>query len=547
VFLFTCLLITLVLILGYFLYRSTSELNSLKHQLEQEVASTIHISEQRELLNLTERISQIGTWELLLESQQVKWSEGLYKLYGFQTNDFKPTFQVNEDIVAPDFREKVKKELNSAVNQKRPFAVEYQILQPSGSRKYVLSQGYFIEQGNRLVGTVQDITLLKEATLKLKINESLLREAEAVSHSGSWEWMEGSEYILCSDEMYRIHGHLPHSVFVNLPFYLSMVYEPDRVLFISAYTDAYKKRGPFKINYRIVSPNGDIKHLLSTAEFKRISLNDQYAYIGNTQDVTLLREAQVQLEEKMIELSRSNKDLEQFAYVASHDLQEPLRKIQAFGQRLKQSYADDLGIEAVDYLDRMYSAATRMRKLIDDLLAYSQVTRVHKNFLEVNLATIIETATKELDYQIELHKAVISVNAEVTIDGLPPQLLQLFINLLGNSLKFIQTKAIPMVTVQAFICDGQELTFNDAIQGQKYCLIEVRDNGIGFDAADAEKIFDIFQRLNPRSAFEGTGIGLAICKKIVENHSGFISAEGMPESGSTFTIALPVKHSKYSK
>jgi hypothetical protein len=113
VFLFTCLLITLVLILGYFLYRSTSELNSLKHQLEQEVASTIHISEQRELLNLTERISQIGTWELLLESQQVKWSEGLYKLYGFQTNDFKPTFKVNEDIVAPDFREKVKKELNS--------------------------------------------------------------------------------------------------------------------------------------------------------------------------------------------------------------------------------------------------------------------------------------------------------------------------------------------------------------------------------------------------------------------------------------------------
>ena len=544
--LLTCLLIAIVLILGYFLYRKNLELNSLKHRLAAESAISIDIKQQQELLSMTERISQIGTWELLLESQQVKWSEELYKLYGFQTNDFKPTFQINEEIVAPDFREKVKRELSSAVNQKRPFAVEYQIQQPSGSRKYVLSQGYFIEQGARLVGTVQDITPLKEATLKLKINESLLREAEAVSHSGSWEWIEGSEYILCSDEMYRIHGHLPHSVFINLPFYLSMIYEPDRAIFISAYTDAYKKRGSFKINYRIVSPNGDIKHLLSTAEFKRISLNDQYAYIGNTQDVTLLREAQVQLEEKMIELSRSNKDLEQFAYVASHDLQEPLRKIQAFGQRLKQSYADDLGVEAVDYLNRMYSAATRMRKLIDDLLAYSQVTRVHKNFLDVNLATIIETAIKELDYQIELKKAIISVNAEVTIDGLPPQLFQLFLNLLGNSLKFIYKEAIPVITIQTLICNGQELAFKDAIEGRKYCLIEVIDNGIGFDVADAGKIFDIFQRLNSRSAFEGTGIGLAICKKIVENHSGFISAEAMPGTGSTFTIALPVKHSKYS-
>jgi PAS domain S-box-containing protein len=546
VFLFTCLLIIIVLLLGYFLYRKTSELNSLRYKLDQEAIATIDKKEQQELLSLTERISQIGTWELLLESQQVNWSEELYKLYGFQTNDFKPTLQINEDVVAPDFREKVKKELDSAVNQKRPFAVEYQIQQPSGSRKYVLSQGYFIEQGARLVGTVQDITPLKEATLKLKINESLLREAEAVSHSGSWEWIEGSEYILCSDEMYRVHGHLPHSVFINLPFYLSMIYEPDRADFIAAYTDAYKKRGSFKINYRIISPNGDIKHLLSTAEFKRISLNDQYAYIGNTQDVTALREAQVQLEEKMLELSRSNKDLEQFAYVASHDLQEPLRKIQAFGRLLKQSYAKELGVEAVDYLDRMYSAATRMRKLIDDLLAYSQVTRVHKNFLEVNLATIIETAIKELDYQIELRKAVISVNAEVTIDGLPPQLLQLFLNLLGNSLKFIHKQAIPMITIQTLICNGQELIFKDAIEGRKYCLIKVIDNGIGFDDGDEGKIFDIFQRLNPRAAFEGTGIGLAICKKIVENHSGFISAEGMRGSGSIFTIALPLKHIKYT-
>jgi PAS domain S-box-containing protein len=540
------LLLFTAVILSYFLSKRIKVITSLKYELE--VAKTINeqIKEKQELLSMAEQISQIGTWEVLEGNQEVRWSDELYKIYGFADNNFKPSIKIHDEIVAPDFREKVKKEINAAITNRNSFAVEYQIQQPSGRRKYVLGQGYYIEKDSKLVGTIQDITPLKEATLKLKINESLLREAEAVSHSGSWEWIEGSEFILCSDEMYRIHGHLPHSVFVNLPFYHSMIYEPDRDRFIKTYTEAYKNRGPFKVNYRVVSPNGEIKHLLSTAEFKRISLNNQYAYIGNTQDVTQLREAQVQLEAKMIELKRSNLDLEQFAYVASHDLQEPLRKIQAFGQRLKESHTNELSVEALDYLDRMYSASSRMRKLIDDLLTYSKATRDHKNFSQVQLAEIISKAVKELDYQIELRQALINVNVSETIEGLPSQLLQLFLNLLGNSLKFINKDLIPEISINAVSRDGQDLTFKDALKGQRYCLIQIEDNGIGFDPSDAGKIFDIFQRLTTRSEFEGTGIGLALCKKIVENHSGFISADGRPGFGATLTIALPIKHSKFS-
>ena len=535
------------LILGYYLYKRIAAINSLRYEHEALKVVNKEVEEKQALLSISERISQIGTWEVFLESQEVRWSDELYKLYGYPQNNFIPTFDRNQDIIAPEYREKVQKEINSAIQNKNNFAVEYQLLLPTGRRKYVLSQGYFIEKDAKIVGTIQDITELKEAVLKLKINESLLREAEAVSHSGSWEWIEGSEFILCSDEMYRVHGHLPHSVFIDLPFYHSMVYEPDRAGFIAAYQEAYKNRGPFKINYRVRSPNGDIKHLLSTAEFKRISLNDQYAYIGNTQDVTKLREAQVQLEEKMIQLKRSNQDLEQFAYIASHDLQEPLRKIQAFGVRLRENHSNELNEEGKDYLDRMHSASTRMRKLIDDLLSFSKATLDHQNFGNVNLIQLIDKVIKELDYQIESKQALINVNVTGTIDGLSAQLQQLFLNLLGNSLKFNSKETNPEISIHSVICDGQELDFKEAIKGLQYCVIQISDNGIGFDAADAEKIFDIFQRLTPRSEFEGTGIGLALCKKIVDNHRGFISADGVSGIGATFTIALPVEQRKVSR
>lgn len=534
------------LILGYYLYKRIAAINSLRYEHEALKVVNKEVEEKQALLSIAERISQIGTWEVFLESQEVRWSDELYKLYGYPQNNFIPTFDRNQDIIAPEYREKVQKEINSAIQNKNNFAVEYQLLLPTGRRKYVLSQGYFIEKDAKIVGTIQDITELKEAVLKLKINESLLREAEAVSHSGSWEWIEGSEFILCSDEMYRVHGHLPHSVFIDLPFYHSMVYESDRAGFIAAYQEAYKKRGPFKINYRVRSPNGDIKHLLSTAEFKRISLNDQYAYIGNTQDVTKLREAQVQLEEKMIQLKRSNQDLEQFAYIASHDLQEPLRKIQAFGVRLRENHANELNEEGKDYLERMHSASTRMRKLIDDLLSFSKATLDHQNFGNVNLIQLIDKVIKELDYQIESKQALINVNVTGTIDGLSAQLQQLFLNLLGNSLKFNSKETNPEISIHSVICDGQELDFKESIKGLQYCVIQIADNGIGFDAADAEKIFDIFQRLTPRSEFEGTGIGLALCKKIVDNHRGFISADGVSGIGATFTIALPVEQRKVS-
>ncbi len=522
-------------------------MNSIQ-RLKQEVSSLKsakeRLSEKEALLTHAEGIAHLGSWEISVGRNIIKWSDELYNIYGFEENNFQPDAAINEKVIAPEYREKVLKELNATIFNKTAFAVEYQIIQPSGKRKYVLNQGIYIEKEAKLVGAIQDVTELKEAVLKLKINESLLREAEMVSHSGSWEWVEEREFMLWSDEMYNIHGYLPHSVYVNLSLYKSLIHEDDRFAFINNLNRLRKSKRAFKMNYRVVRPSGEIRHVLSTAEYKRIGLNDKFAFIGNTQDVTELRQAQVQLEEKVIELNRSNQDLEQFAYVASHDLQEPLRKIQRFSEKLKNKLSGQLDTEVSDYLYRMNNSAERMRALIDDLLAFSKATREKRNFEKVRLDKIVYQAVHQLDFMVELKKANIQVHCDMEIDGIGSQLVQLFQNLIGNSLKFTYPDISPEITINADIKYGHELNIPDFHQNQVYCIIEVRDNGIGFEETEALQIFDVFYRLHTRAEYDGTGIGLAICKKITDNHSGFIYASAAKEKGSVFTVILPRKQMK---
>jgi PAS domain S-box-containing protein len=528
------------LVMMYCLWRSVMTVRRLRKETMELRLQNETLSDTAELLTLAERISNLGTWEFFVGSDTVRWSDELFNIYGFKNEDTAISADMNEQVVAPEYRDKVKKELRNAIANESTFAVEYQIIQPRGIRRYVLGQGFYIKKENKLVGTVQDITQQKDAILKLKINETLLREAELVSHSGSWEWVDDNEFVLWSDEMYNIHGFLPHSVFVNFQFYQNLVHQEDLTFFLKNFFMARRNKARFKINYRIVRPSGEIRHVLSTAEYKKIGINS-FAYIGNTQDVTELRIAQVQLEEKVIELNRSNQDLEQFAYVASHDLQEPLRKIQAFGDKLMSRYVEQLSPEAQDYLERMSSASKRMRLLINDLLAFSKLTRANKTFLKTDIGGLISETIKELDFTIDLKRANVKSTVELEVEGIPSQLGQLFQNLIGNALKFIEPKNTPDIEISGTLKYGYELDVAGVKPGQQYAVITVSDNGIGFDEEDAGKIFDIFYRLHSRTDFSGTGIGLAICNKIVNNHSGLIYANSKVGCGATFTIILPKK------
>ena len=233
------------------------------------------------------------------------------------------------------------------------------------------------------------------------------------------------------------------------------------------------------------------------------------------------------------ELKRSNRELESFAAVASHDLQEPLRKISAFGDRLKSHCGEALDEKGSDYLERMQKAAGRMQTLIHDLLAYSRVTTRAQPFAPVSLRTVAQEVLSDLELRIEKSGARIEMGALPTIQGDPLQIRQLLQNLLSNALKFHRAGAPPVIHVEGRI---ETSPANGAL-----CRILVRDNGIGFDEKYLDRLFKPFQRLHGQSAYEGTGIGLAICQKIAERHGGTISAASAPGEGARFEVTLPVE------
>ena len=243
-----------------------------------------------------------------------------------------------------------------------------------------------------------------------------------------------------------------------------------------------------------------------------------------------------ELERTNNELERSNRELEDFAYVASHDLQEPLRKIQAFSNLLEAEYADTLG-EGKDYVVRMRNAANRMSTLIQDLLAFSRVTTKAQAFEPVDLHEIAQEVVSDLQARMDETGGKVRLKNLGELDADPVQMRQLLQNLIGNALKFHKPDQPPIVTVST------EIKNNPGGKSSR-CILKVADNGVGFDEKYLDRIFSVFQRLHGRDAYEGTGIGLAVCRKIVERHGGTITATSAVNKGTTFIVTLPSKQKK---
>ena len=237
------------------------------------------------------------------------------------------------------------------------------------------------------------------------------------------------------------------------------------------------------------------------------------------------------------ELRRSNGELEQFAYVASHDLQEPLRKIQAFGDLLRNKYAANLPETGHEYVGKMQASAGRMSRLIDDLLAFSRVTTHARPFARTDLNATLADVVDDLEVRITKTGAVVDVGPLPVIDADPSQVRQLFQNLIGNALKFVRPGVAPVVRVRAEVADEAGLTGLPV----ETCRVSVEDNGIGFDEKYLGRIFQVFQRLHGREEYDGTGVGLAICRKIVDRHGGAITARSRAGEGATFVVSLPVR------
>ncbi|SDH33550.1 hypothetical protein SAMN04488062_10673 [Flavobacterium omnivorum] len=385
----------------------------------------------------------------------------------------------------------------------------------------------------------RDLVLLRKTINTLSVANEANNLAEIVGGFGSWQLnLETNQYKF-SDNEYRLIGCDPQSFEASRATFLKFVH-PDDLEFVKQNTSNILNDNdlpPF--TYRIIRKDSEIRYFRSLGRIVNIASGNK-TFIGTTSDVTEEVYAKNLVEERNRELESSNKELTAFNYIASHDLQEPLRKIEIFMSRLVSKDYANLSAAGQQYVGSIQSSANRMRVLIKDLLHFSRINKAEKIFEEADLNYLLETAKHELAPTIEDKKARIESNKLPTLNVIPFQIQQLFINLISNSLKYSKENSSPIIEINCEMIDANEVEILPD-NNIKYYKITFKDNGIGFEQEYATKIFILFNRLHNKNEYQGTGIGLAICQKIVENHKGFIVAKGELNVGSTFTVYLPTE------
>jgi light-regulated signal transduction histidine kinase (bacteriophytochrome) len=286
--------------------------------------------------------------------------------------------------------------------------------------------------------------------------------------------------------------------------------------------------------YRIISKNGTVKYLRTIGSFR--GDNNNRILFGTVQDVSREIKVAEELRAKNLELENTNAELTSFTYVASHDLQEPLRKIQLFSKHILEG--EQFSVKTQHNFNRIIAAGQRMQNLIVSLLDFSRMSATEIIFEPCNLNTILAESIEDLQVNINEKQAVVEYHNLPVVSGSYIQLLQLFTNLIDNAIKYSKPGVKPIIRISSSIVQGKDIE-NFSAHQKEYHLLKIKDNGIGFEKEYANKIFEIFQRLHGKHEYSGTGIGLAIVKKIVTNHNGFIVAEGFRNIGSTFSIYIP--------
>ena len=385
----------------------------------------------------------------------------------------------------------------------------------------------------RFMGIVRDITELKEKEGALRASEKRYRSLFDLSH-------DGVVFVDLDGPIEEANDAYLDMLGYRLDDLIGVTYQQltparwaameaeivDRQLMSRGYTDEYEKE--------YIRKGGSVFPVAVRSILVRDEAGTPVRIMGIVRDITEQKQAKETLERHARDLARSNEELEQFAYVASHDLQEPLRKIRAFGALLADEKQESLDEEGRQYIHFMTDAATRMQTLVSDLLALSRVTTAAQPFEDLPLSDVFDTVLSDLSVALEEAEGEVEIAEVPTIEADRTQMDQLFRNLIGNGLKFRKPGVAPRVTVQ-MTPQAHPLP---AIPGPAYTIV-VADNGIGFEPSLGSKLFQPFKRLHARHQYEGAGIGLAICEKIVLRHHGQITATGTPGEGATFTVTLP--------
>lgn len=379
---------------------------------------------------------------------------------------------------------------------------------------------------------------------EIKTKKGLQEETEELLEFGSWAWHINSNTVTWTSGLYILLGYEPEEVAnkINYDFYFSHVSEEYLQPFLEVIQHALRNKTDFDYEYIVKTNSGQLKTISTRGKSIIDDAGNVEKLLCINRDVTALRSFEKDQERNIRDLNRSNKELQEFAYIASHDLQEPLRKISMFTERLKAKYQNTLDKEGELYMERIQVAAGNMRTLIDTLLEFSRANRRANPYGMVNLGTIFDEVISDPELKIEETKSIIKISGNFPlIEAVSSEMVQLFSNLLSNSIKFRKHMVPAEIDISSVKISKAESQLYRLPANNIYHKIEIRDKGIGFEPEYKERVFQIFQRLNGKSEYPGSGIGLAICKKIVKKHNGVIFAESEPDQGAVFTVILPEK------
>ncbi len=534
---------------------------SVRKKAEESIAK-----KSRQLME-AQKLAHIGSWEWDVKNNKIEWSDELYRIYGIIPQAVEAGSESILDIVDPDDREYVNRIVQQAVKDQQPFNFFYKIIRHDGEVRVLNAAGKVSvdENGNTttMSGTAQDVTEQKkhEAFL-LNRQERFFKIFENNPIAMTFGEIGSNKILYANTLFYNSFGYTAEEVINHSSEELNLISDEENQRLIPIILGQLEETRSVEelrdlpieetaklltiLKEKIMENGFEVQYTRKDGStfdanvfYQLINIEGNIYAVTSYQDITEKKKTAKLIEEQNNDLIKINKELESFNYVSSHDLQEPLRKIQTFASRIQESEHQNLSDRGKDYFNRIQKSAAYMQNLVKDLLAFSRINFVDKKFECTDLRTLVKEVENEFRESIDEKHAIIEIGEMCSAAIIPFQFHQLMTNLIGNSLKFTAPGITPRIQIKSVLVKGSKVKEVTLLPAVTYCHITVSDNGIGFEPEYDKSIFEVFQRLHTKEKYSGTGIGLAIVKKIVDNHYGIITATSQLNKGATFNIYIP--------